>query len=328
MFGDRLAPSRVHAWPVQRLIGGRRFRGLLPLYPIYFSALDLRRYRLVVSSSVAFSKAVRTARDAFHVSYVYTPMRYAWDLDQYLRGSSYPRPARLAARLLRSPLSKWDRRTARQPNLLVAISETVRDRIRRIWQREAEVIHPPVDVGEFTLSSRDDGYLLVAARLLAYRRLDLAVEAATRLGRELVVVGSGPERRRLQDIAGPTVHFMGQLPRHALVDLFERCHAYVLPGEEDFGIAPLEALACGKPVIAYARGGATETVRDGVHGALFTDQTAAGMAAAIERLDGLSFAPSALRAQAEAFDARHFRRAWRELFYCQGIDPSLYQAAD
>jgi glycosyltransferase involved in cell wall biosynthesis len=328
VFGDRLAPARVHRWPLQRLMGGHRFRGLLPVYPLYFSTLDLRRYRLVVSSSVAFSKAVRTRPDALHISYVYTPMRYAWDLDGYLRGSSYPGWARLAARMIRDPLRAWDSRTARRPDLLVAISQTVRGRIRRTWGRESTVIHPPVEVGEFQVSTRDEGYLLVAARLVAYRRLDLAVQAATRLGRELIVVGSGPERRQLQKLGGPTVRFTGQLPRGELVALFEGCHAYVLPGEEDFGIAPVEALACGKPVIAYGRGGATETIRDGIDGVLFSDGSTDGLAAAIERLDAMSFDRSVLRARAEMFDGHHFRRAWRDLLATAGVDSDLYARAD
>ena len=308
-------------------MGGRRFRALLPLYPLYFSTLDLRHARLVVSSSVAFAKAVRTSRRALHVSYVYTPMRYAWDLDAYLRESSYSMPTRLAARALRAPLLAWDVRTARSPDVLVAISETVRDRIHARWKRNAEVIYPPVDVTEFSVSTRDDGYLLVAARLVAYRRLDVAVEAASTLGRELVVVGDGPERARLEAIAGKTVRFTGHVSRDELIELFAGCHAYVLPGEEDFGIAPLEAMASGKPVVAYGRGGATETVEDGVTGILFDRQSASGLIEAWERLDETSFETSVLRARAERFDRHRFRAGWSRLFARLGVDPEDYAAA-
>ncbi|HEX2221395.1 MAG TPA: glycosyltransferase, partial [Candidatus Limnocylindria bacterium] len=260
-FAGRIDPRRVHTWPLQRVLAPRdRFRVLLPLYPLHFSLLDLRAYELVVSSSVAFSKAVRTGNGALHVSYVYTPMRYAWDLDAYLSGSSLPMPARVAARALRPMLQRWDRSTAARPDVVISISSAVRDRIRRVWKRDAELIHPPVDTGEITLSMDDDGYLLVAARLLAYRRVDLAVRAATALGRELIVAGDGPERARIEALAGPTVRFLGSVPRPDLVELFRRCHAYVVPGEEDFGIAPVEAMAAGKPVIALGAGGALDTV--------------------------------------------------------------------
>jgi glycosyltransferase involved in cell wall biosynthesis len=326
-FGDRVSPERVRTWPLQRPLGGRRFRSLLPLYPLYFSTLDLRHAELVLSSSVAFAKAVRTSRNALHVSYIHTPMRYAWGLDEYLRRSSYPLPIRLATRVMRPALARWDRRTSRRPDVLVANSQTVRRRIRAFWGREAEVIHPPVNVDEFKLSNRDDGFLLVASRLLAYRRLDLAVAAARRLGRKLVVVGNGPERRRLEGMAGPVVRFLGHLPRAQLVDLFERCHAYVLPGEEDFGISPVEAMAAGKPVIAFARGGATETVIDGTTGILFARQSVNGIVEAIERLDSLQFDSAAIREHACQYDRHVFLDSWRALLDRLGVDRSLYKAA-
>lgn len=323
-FGDRIDPARVRTWPLQRVLGPTRgFRQLLPLYPIWFSLLDLRDADLVISSSVAFAKAVRTRPDALHVSYVHTPIRYAWDLDRYLAGSSYPAPARLAARTIRPILQRWDRLTARRPNVLVANSETVRDRIRRLWGRDAEVIHPPVDVDEIPPSSRDDGFLLVAARMLAYRRLDLAVAAATRLGRELVVAGDGPEASRLRSLAGPTVRFTGHIDRPTLVDLFGRCHAYVVPGVEDFGIAPVEATAAGKPVVAFRSGGATETVVEGVTGVFFDRQEVSALVEALERLDSTTFDPARIRAHAEEFSAEVFRRRWTELLARLGVDPSL-----
>jgi glycosyltransferase involved in cell wall biosynthesis len=322
-FGDRIDPSRVRTWPLQRLLGPtRHFRALLPLYPAWFSTLDLRGYDLVVGSSVAFTNAVRTRPDALHVSYVHTPMRYAWDLDAYLAGSSDARITAAAARTVRPTLQRWDRWAARKPDVLVANSATVRERIRRLWQRDAEVIYPSVDVAGIPLSLRDDGFLLVAARLLAYRRIDLAVGAATALGRELVVVGDGPERARLRAMAGPTVRFLGHVDRPVLIDLFARCHAYLVPGVEDFGIAPVEAMAAGKPVIAFRSGGATETVVDGRTGIFFERQEVAALAEAIERLEGLTFDPASIRARAQEFDTAVFRQAWRDLLARRGVDPT------
>jgi glycosyltransferase involved in cell wall biosynthesis len=299
-------------------------RPFLPLYPTWFERMDLTRYDLVVSSSIAFAHAVRSAPSARHISYIHTPMRYAWDLDTYLRGSRLPLPARIAARLLRPSLQRWDRRTAGRPDVLVANSRTVQDRIRHLWDREAEVIYPPVDTQEIPLSTQDDGFLLVAARMLAYRRLDLAIAAATRLGRALVVVGDGPERARLEAAAGPTVRFTGWVDRAALVDLFARCHAYVVPGVEDFGIAPVEAMAAGKPVIAFRAGGVAETVADGTSGVLFDRQEADALADAIERLDDLSSSPTVIRERAMAFDTTVFLDRWRALLARLGVDPFLY----
>lgn len=324
-FGSRIDPGRVHTWPLQRLFGPTpRFRSFLPFYPIHFGSLDLRRHPLVVSSSIAFTHAVRTSPSATHVSYVYTPLRYAWDLDTYLGGSSFSLPAKVGGRILRPVLRRWDRATAGRPDVVVAISRTVQDRIRRFWGRDAELIYPPVDVDEIEPSDQDDGYLLVAARMLAYRRLDLAVAAATRLGRELVLVGDGPERRRLESMAGPTVRFLGHVDRPTLVGLMRRCHAYLVPGEEDFGIAPVEAMAAGKPVIATDAGGTGETVLDGSTGALFREPTAAALAEAIVRADSLSFDPRVIRTRAEAFSTAAFRANWRALFVRLGVDPALY----
>ncbi|CAN5561955.1 glycosyltransferase family 4 protein [soil metagenome] len=326
-FGDRLDPARVRTWPFQRVLGPtQRFRSFLPLYPAWFSRLDLSRHDLVVSSSSSFAKAVRARRDALHVSYIHTPMRYAWDLEGYLAGSSFSLGPRVAARIVRPTLQRWDRRTAARPDVLVANSQTVQQRIERLWGRRSELIHPPVDTASIPIGTSDDGFLLVAARLLAYRRIDLAVEACTRLGRQLVVVGEGPERARLEGLAGPTVSFRGFVDRPTLVDLFGRCHAYLLPGVEDFGIAPVEAMAAGKPVVAFREGGGGETVIDGRTGVLFQEQTVGALAAAIDRLDGLTFAAPDLRAHAQTFDSTVFRERWRSLFARLGVDPSLYKA--
>ena len=326
-FGDRIDPRRVHPWPVQRLVGPtERFRMFLPLFPLWFSLLDLRERKLVLSSSSAFAKAVRTGPGTLHISYVYTPMRYAWDLEGYLDQSSYGLGTRVAARTIRPLLRRWDRATANRPDVVVAISETVRERIDRVWGRPAELIYPPVDVAEIPFAPRDDGYLLVAARLLGYRRIDLAVQASTRLDRDLIVVGDGPERTRLKAMAGPTVQFLGRVERPRLLDLFARCHAYLVPGEEDFGIAPVEAMAAGRPVVAYGKGGARETVVDGVTGCFFADSTVDSLIEAIERVDSLTLAPALIRKRAEEFDTSVFVSAWRSLFERLGVDGSLYSA--
>jgi glycosyltransferase involved in cell wall biosynthesis len=324
VFGDRLDPARVHPWRLNAAFLRPRFRAMLPVYPAYFSTLDLRDRDFVLSNSSAFAKAARTSRRATHVAYIQAPMRFAWQYETYASGSSLSLPARVAGRLLGAPLRTWDRRTSQAPDVLVANSHNIRNRIRRFWARDSEVIHPPVSVEEFNVPAHDGGYLLVAARLLAYRRIDLAVDAATINGRELVVVGDGPERRALEARAGKNVRFEGVIERARLVDLVAGCAAYVVPGEEDFGIAPVEAMACGKPVIALGRGGTAETVIDGVTGVLFDDQTPTGLVEAIARLESLTLDASRIREHARRFGTERFRNEFRDLFRRLGVDPSLY----
>jgi glycosyltransferase involved in cell wall biosynthesis len=278
---------------------------------------------LVISSSIAFTKAVRVEPAAIHISYVHTPMRYAWDLDAYLEGSTYSRFARLAARMIRPLLQRWDRWTARRPTVIVANSQTVQKRIKERWGRDSEVIYPPVDVSEIPVTGEDDGFYLVAARLLAYRRIDLAVRACTRLGRRLIVVGDGPQRPSLAGIAGPTVQFVGHVDRARLVRYFQTCRAYIVPGVEDFGIAPVEAMAAGKPVIAFAQGGAAETVLDGVTGLHVVGQTVEAFAAAIVRSEERTWDPTLIRARAENFDRTVFVARWRELIERLGMGRHL-----
>jgi glycosyltransferase involved in cell wall biosynthesis len=323
VFGDRLDPARVHTWPFQGRLKPERFRSLLPFYPAWFSALDLRGYELVVSSSSAFAKAVRTSRRAHHVAYIHTPMRFAWQYDVYARGATLAAPKRFAGRLMSGPLRTWDRRTSQRPDLLVANSHTVRRRIASRWGRDSMVIYPPVNVDEFQVLERDEGYLLVAARLLAHRRIDLAIEAANQSGRALVVVGDGPERAALERRAGPTVRFEGHVPRKRVIELIEGCHAYLVPGEEDFGIAPVEAMAAGKPVLAFGSGGAAETVVDGATGLHFHGQTTSHLNEGLDRLDAINWNRQRIRARANEFARDRHLRAWSRLLRELGVDPQL-----
>ena len=214
-------------------------------------------------------RAVRARRPAVHVAYVHTPLRFAWDVDNYLTRSSFPRVARAGLRVGSSLLRRWDRWAGRRPDVLVANSLNVQRRIRSAWGRDSSVIYPPVNVADTRLSTTDDGFYLVATRLLAYKRVDLAVQACARLGRDLIVVGDGPERGRLEPLAGPRTRFEGHVDRRRLEELVESCHALITPGIEDFGIMTVEAMAVGKPVVAFGAGGTLETVIDGRTGILF-----------------------------------------------------------
>ena len=316
---------RLHTWPLQGLVGPtRRYRYFLPFYPLWFGMLDLRDYELVVSSCSGFAKGVRTKASRPHIAYIHTPLRYAWQRETYLSTSSLPLAARAPARLLHPVLRRWDRAAARRPDLLIANSLSIQRQIREVWGLDSEVIHPPVRVDDIAMSDRDDQYLLVVSRVVAYRRLDLIVEAARRLERELVIAGDGPELAKLRAMAGPNVRFVGPQDRDGVRDLLARCHAYVVPGDEPFGIAPVEAMAAGKPVVAFRAGGALETMVDGTTGVLFDEQTPDALVDALNRLDGLTFDPAIIRQNAERFSPEVFRGRFVDLFRRFNVDPALY----
>jgi glycosyltransferase involved in cell wall biosynthesis len=309
--GRRIVTSFVQRLPAV----ATRYRYYLPLFPRAVESFDLRGYDLVLSSSHCVAKGARPAPGVPHVSYCFTPMRYVWDLydDYFGRGAGH------LTRLLMPPLAarlrRWDRESSARVGRFAAISRHVAARIERDYGRTAEVIHPPVDVQRFELAAgEDDGFYLVVSALAPYKRLDLAVQAAARLGRRLLVVGWGPEERRLRALAGPDVEFLGRRPDHEVAELYRRCRAVLFPGVEDFGIVPLEAMAAGRPVLAFAEGGALETVvppgGDRPPTGLFFDaQTVDALADAMRRLESgaVAFEPKSLRARAEEFDRPRFK---------------------
>ena len=327
-FGDRIDPRRIRSWRLQGLVGPSPwFRPLLPAYIAYFSSLQVRASRLVISTSSTFARGAAPGGETIHVAYIHTPMRFAWDVNGYLAGSSFPLPARAGLRAMAPALRRWDRWAGRRPDVLVANSRNVQRRIALRWGRESQVIHPPVDVSGVQPSARDDGFYLVACRLLAYKRVDLAIKACARLGAELVVVGDGPERARLQAMAGSRTRFAGHVARSRLQDLLGRCHALIVPGIEDFGMTPVEATATGKPVIAFRAGGVLETIVDGQTGVLFDRQDVPALSAAIERLEGISLDPAAARGRALEFDAPIFRGRWAQLLADLGVADVLVPIA-
>jgi glycosyltransferase involved in cell wall biosynthesis len=300
---------------VQRLPqAATRYRHYLPLFPAAVRRFDLSGYDLVLSSSHCVAKGARAAAGARHVCYCYTPMRYVWDMyDEY-----FGRGAGGLTRALMPPvaaaLRRWDRASSRGVDHFVAISHHVAGRIRRFYGRDAEVIHPPVDAQRFEPGEGEGDFYLVVSALVPYKRVDLAVQAAARLGRRLVVVGTGPEERRLRAMAGPAVEFLGWRDDAAVAGLYRRCRALLFPGLEDFGIVPLEAMASGRPVIAYGAGGALETVvppggDEPPTGVLFAEQTVEALIGAMRRYEDEAdrFVPKALRARAEQFDRPRFK---------------------
>jgi glycosyltransferase involved in cell wall biosynthesis len=269
----------------------------------------------VISSNHAVAKGVIVSPDALHISYVHSPMRYAWDLQfEYLRGEGLERGLRgLVLRLVLHRLRMWDVRAAAGVDHFIANSAFIARRILKAYRREADVIHPPVDMDFFTPGgARGEEYVAVS-RLFGYKRVDLLLEAFGRMpGRRLVIVGDGPQRERLRAAAPPNVEFSAGLPPEALRDLLRRARAFVFPAIEDFGIAPVEALACGTPVIALRRGGAAETVDDST-GVFFEQQTPEALIAAIERFEANPpISAAACRHAAERFSAARFRQEFEE----------------
>ena len=301
---------------VQRLPhAATRYRYYLPAFPFAISRFDFSGYDLIVSMSHCVAKGVRVPRGALHLCYCFSPMRYVWDLaDDYFGPGNGP-----AARVLGPPvaaaLRRWDRRTS-GVHRFAAISRHIADRIRRAYDRSSDVIYPPVDVQRFEIAETTDDYYLVVSALVPYKHVDLAVAAAARLGRRLVIVGTGPEESRLRAMAGPMVSFLGWRSDAEIARLYARCRALIFPGVEDFGITPLEAAAAGRPTIALARGGALETMigldaGDAAPTAVFfSEQTAEALTDAITRFERAEerFEGKALRARAEAFDRPVFKQ--------------------
>jgi glycosyltransferase involved in cell wall biosynthesis len=302
---------------VQRLpFAATRYRHYLPLFPAAVSTFDTSEFDLIISSSHCVAKGVRTPPGALHICYCYTPMRYIWDLyDDYFSPERAGLLTRLGMRLALQPLRRWDVASASRPRYFIAISEHIRQRIRSIYGKPSDVIYPPVDTDRFRLSTQDEGFFLVAGALVPYKRVDLAVQAFSRSGDRLIVAGNGPELDRLRKLAASNVTFTGWVSDEELRSLYERCTALVFPGEEDFGIVPVEVMACGKPVLAYARGGACETVLDrpdGGTGVHFPEQTVDSLLGAVKRLRATRFDPSFLRSHALSFGREVFKTRFRE----------------
>jgi glycosyltransferase involved in cell wall biosynthesis len=309
-----LAGRRVRTSFIQRLPWGvSHVQQYLPLLPLAIEHLDLNDYPLVLSSSHLVAKGVLTSPDQLHVSYVHTPVRYAWDqMHPYLASSHLARgPLAPLVRLQLHRLRQWDVLSAQRPTALIANSRFTARRILRYWGRRARVVHPPVNVERFHWQRPRDDFYLSVCRLVPNKRVDLVVRACQQLRLPLVVIGDGPERGRLQAMAGPNTRFLGRLPDREVADWLERCRAYVNAGLEDFGIAPVEAMAAGAPVIAYGAGGFCDSVRplDGETiqptGLLFHQQSVAGLVAALDH-----FATERLWRQLPA----EGQRLWAETF--------------
>lgn len=308
---DHLLPEFIgkdirNNW-VNRLPGSRRhFKKLFPLYPFAFRSMPRVDADIVWISSSGFAKWIRVADSAKTVCYCYTPPRFFWSPDTYMNREFKGAVLKTAATVLLTALRTWDFQCAQRIGQFVAISRCVQQRILDCYGRTSVVVYPPVNVDRFSVTPQRGDYYLVLSRLVGYKRIDLAVQAFNQLGEKLVIIGDGPDRARLQALAGPTISFLGHVTDLEAKRYLEGCRGLIFPGVEDFGIAPVEAQACGRPVIAFAGGGALETVTDGETGILFQEPFPESLAAAVRRAERITWCAENIRANAERFSREVF----------------------
>jgi glycosyltransferase involved in cell wall biosynthesis len=304
-----IRPSFIQKLPKAKT----NYQTYLPLMPIAVEQFDLTEFDVVITSSHACAKGVITRPDAINICYCYTPIRYVWQLyHEYMRLEEMSRLKKLLIPPIMNYLRMWDRLAADRVDEFVGISRIVAQRIRKYYRRDAAVIYPPVDTQKYKIGSSIEDYYLVVSRLVPYKRVDLAVAACSVTGQPLLVVGDGPEYSKLKEIAGPTVKFLGRISDEEIVSLYASCKAFIFPGNEDFGMTPVEAQAAGRPVIAFGSGGCLETVVPGVTGEFFSAQTPEALAEIIRKFDAARYNPLEIRKNAERFDKEVFNAEIRK----------------
>jgi glycosyltransferase involved in cell wall biosynthesis len=314
IYAPDLMPVAYREWDIRTLWLDRmpgihnHHQPYLPLYPVAWGGLDLSDYDVILSNKSGFCHGVRHDEKTLHICYCLAPTRYVWSLDSYIAREGLGKPAQSVLRPLVATLRRWDFAAAQRVDHFLAISAEIQQRIKTFYQRDSTIIYPPVDTSRFQPSTKVEDYFLVVSRLIPYKRIDLAVQAATRLGVPLRVGGKGRDLDRLREMAGPTVDFLGYVPDDQLPDLMARCKALLFPGLEDFGITPVQAQAAGRPVIAYAGGGALDTVIPNKTGMLFEGMTVESLMAAMQNFDASAYDLATLRTQAERFDTQVFKR--------------------
>ncbi len=322
IYAPGLMPPAYRQWNIRatwlnRAPGiHRQHQPYLPFYPLAVNSMNFNGYEVILSNKSGFIHGLRHTTQQLHICYCLAPTRYVWDYDTYAAREGFGVWLGRLIRPVIARLRRWDWAAAQPPTAgrgvdhFIAISTDIQARLKTCYGREAVIIYPPVDTTRFQPLPPGEpasDYYLIVSRLIPYKRIDLAVQALSRLGRRLIVVGDGRDRAALQALAGPTVEFKGRLPGADTAALMARCRAFIFPGFEDFGITPLEAQAAGRPVIAFAQGGALDTVIAGQTGHFFYEQSVEALMAAIEQFESMSFDPAAARAQAERFNVARFR---------------------
>lgn len=358
IYGPDLMPEAYRRWDIRPTWLNhapaihRHHQPYLPLYPAAVESIDFGGYDLILSNKSGFIHGLRHTPEQLHICYCLAPTRYVWDYGNYAAREGFGRWVGWTIGPVIRRLRRWDYEAAQRPSpcplpkregesadsspplrgglkggkgvhYFIAISTDIQARIKKYYERDSVIIYPPVDTAQFRplpAGQSPGDFYLVVSRLIPYKRIDLAVQALTRLGRRLIIVGDGRDRARLEALAGPMVEFKGRLPGEAVADLMANCRAFLFPGFEDFGIAPVEAQAAGRPVIAFGQGGALDTVIEGQTGLFFREQSVEALMGAIEQFERLSFDPAAARVNAERFSVERFKQElgdfvqqkWRE----------------
>ena len=284
------------------------FKWYLLFYPLAFESFDLSEYDVILSSSSAFAKGVKKRDGQLHICYCYTPMRFVWRYEDYVKRENFSLPVKMVLPIILGPVRKWEKESLKGVDYFVAISETIAERIQKTYGRRSVIIYPPVETQKYKISSIDKDYFLVVSRLNPYKRIDIVVRAFNRLGLSLKIIGGGSDLDNLQRMAKPNIEFMGRQPDKVIAKHYAECRALIFPGEEDFGIVPVEAMSAGRPVIAYKSGGATETVVDGKTGILFDAQTPEALISAVEKFQFELFRKHEIRERALQFDKEVFKK--------------------
>ncbi len=286
-----------------------KYQTYLPLMPIAIEQFDMTDFDLVITSSHACCKGVITRPDALNICYCYTPIRYVWQLyHEYMKLEKMGLLKKLFIPPVMNYLRMWDRLAADRVDEFIAISRVVEERIRKYYRRDAAVIYPPVDTSKYKPAGSVEDYFLAVSRLVPYKRVDLAVAACSQTGQRLLVVGDGPEYTRLKEIAKPNVKFLGNISDEEIAQLYSTCQAFIFPGNEDFGLTPVEAQAAGRPVIAYRAGGTLETVKEGVTGEFFDEQSVDSLAGVLKVFEPGKYKPADMLANAGTFDVASFKK--------------------
>lgn len=319
-------PPQYRQWPIRTsFMDGlplihQHHQPYLFLYPTAFQSFNLNGYDLILSNKSGFCHGVRKPPGALHICYCLTPTRYVWGFDDYAAREGLGAGTRQILRPALALLRQWDKAAAQKVDHFIAISSEVRQRIARFYGRESVIIYPPVVTDRFNLADSVDDYFLCLGRLIPYKQVDLAVQACTQLNLPLLVAGDGRDRARLERMAGPTVKFLGRVPDAEVPGLMARAKAFIFPGHEDFGIAPVQAMAAGRPVIAYAAGGALDTVIEGVTGHLFKEPSE--LASILQTFNAARFDSQAIRAHALKFDKSVFVQQLRDFIASVTKPPS------
>lgn len=315
---ERIESKKIFTSLIQKMpFVGKNYRYYLPFMPMLIRQFDLSKYDVVISSSHCVAKGVRVSNNSVHICYCHTPMRYIWDkFDDYFSSFSSNIATRTIMSAIRPYLQKWDINTSKDVDYFIANSENIKNKINKYYNRNAEVIYPPVDTGRYDIIDdvkQEDFYLIVSA-FAPYKKIDLAVRVFNEIRRPLKIIGIGQDENKLKKLAGDNIEFLGWRSDEEILHYYNKCRALIFPGEEDFGMVPVEVQACGRPVIAYGKGGAIETVVDGVTGVIFYEQTVGSLIKAVEKFESMYFDRTKVRENALKFGYDNFDSKFLNIF--------------